>query len=78
MWRYIDGAKPPPAKKIKTKEEKRKSQNKYDNTVRKRSYQDSWEENRPWLVHEDSEEGEIMRCSVCIKAIEKDETMIRY
>ena len=63
MWRFIEGASPPPAKKNKTKDEKLEQQRVYENTDRQRQFQTQWQSIFPWLRYDESKKK--MSCSYC-------------
>lgn len=67
MWRFIDSLKPPVAKKPKSSDEIKDQQLNYENTTRKRTFQDRWLKQFPWLTVKTSR----MICSTCLE-VEKD------
>ena len=67
MWKFVTGAAPSPTKKLKTKEDKREGQRRYDKGQRERSYQAHWAKDRPWLLY--IEEKKAMKCTTCVEAV---------
>ena len=65
MWRYLEGAKPPPSKKPKTEEKKKVSAREYEIERRKRRWNEKWktESNREWLQYD--VERDHMFCHDC-------------
>ena len=64
MWRYLEGAKPPPAKKPKlTDEEKKHKKQLYEKSERSRHFIPKWDSDFPWLQF-DLEHGKMF-CKIC-------------
>lgn len=61
LWRWLDGASPPPVKKAKTPDEKKAAQIQYENTKRERTFQPTWQQTFKWLAFDNNK----MYCRVC-------------
>ena len=62
MWKFLNVSKPE-AKKRKTSDELRESQNDYDKNKRERKFKDSWQKEIPWLLYDQNHE--LMYCKPC-------------
>ena len=76
LWRYLEGAKPPPAKKRKQSDNERKAAARdYDREKRVRKFNPQWKfddqgKPRDWLQH--NKEANVMFCSVCKEHCHKE------
>lgn len=65
MWKYIQGARPPPAKisKLISSEEKKNQAKIYEHEKRKRKFIEAWRSGRDWLSFD--QENNVMSCTWC-------------
>ena len=76
LWRYLDGAKPPPSKKTKqTSEERKEAGRDYDKNKRQRKFCEKWMRGedgstRDWLIYD--KELNTMHCLACKEFCTKD------
>ena len=53
MCRFLPGSESPPPKKVKSKEDVSESTKNYEKNKRQRAFQNSWKQERTWLVFND-------------------------